>query len=150
MKAYFTRLFDYDRQMNLLISDLIIKTAGQQKAAQLMAHLLAAQQVWLARCTGGSPVINIWPEAQPAIFAQTINDNHSGWVKHLDTLENKDFEALIHYKNTKGESFANLREDIISHTINHGTHHRAQIGQLLAQAGVTLPYTDYIVYLRQL
>ena len=38
---------------------------------------------------------------------------------------------------------------ILSHVINHGTHHRAQMGQQLLFAGATeLPPTDLIFYLR--
>ncbi|MDB5154777.1 MAG: hypothetical protein JWR54_3528, partial [Mucilaginibacter sp.] len=55
---------------------------------------------------------------------------------------------VISYKNLKGDDFENKLSDVLAHLINHGTHHRAQVGQHLKLAGVELPNTDYIFYIR--
>ncbi len=49
----------------------------------------------------------------------------------------------------KGNEFSSRLADMITQVTNHGTHHRAQIGQLLKVDGVNLPITDYIFYIRQ-
>ncbi len=152
MKAYFSRLFDYDRYANDIILDLIIKTNSPEKPVKLMAHLLAAQQVWLNRCRGLSATgIELWPNWQSNTFADLIAQNSNNWLGYLDDLKPGDFEQVIYYKNSKGDAFENKLIDILGHAINHGTHHRAQAGQHLIAAGIeNLPYTDYIFYLRQL
>lgn len=151
MKAYFSRLFNYDHYANEIILDLIIKTNSPEKPVKLMAHLLAAQQVWLSRCKGLAATIDLWPNQQSDTFADLIAQNSSNWSGYLDSLKPDDFEQVILYKNSKGDAFENKLTDILGHVINHGTHHRAQIGQHLIAAGLEiLPTTDYIFYLRQL
>lgn len=151
MKNYFLKLFDYDQFENQVILELIFEANQPELSVQLMAHLLAAQQVWLNRCKG-SPATSysIWPDWQADTFEKILNDNNYTWKEFLKELNPEDFEKIISYKNSKGDSFENKLSDILAHVINHGTHHRAQIGQQLKAAGIEkLPFTDYIVYLRQ-
>jgi uncharacterized damage-inducible protein DinB len=150
MKAYFIQQFNYDRFANGLILEIILSTGAPEKPVKLMAHLLAAQQIWLSRCKG-EPAIGgaLWPDWPAAVFEQIINDNHREWLSYLNTLNPDDFDRLIAYKSFQGMPFENKLVDILAHLINHGTHHRAQAGQQLKLAGVEkLPITDYIFYLR--
>jgi uncharacterized damage-inducible protein DinB len=152
MKAYFEKLFNYDKYANELIFNAI-DTAGQpDKPVQLMAHLLAAQIVWVSRCLYLPPAnVELWPPLgdKRFDFPAIITANHDTWITYLNAIRETDFDKIVRYKSTKGDSFENQLSDIIAHVINHGTHHRAQIGQLLKQAGFeNLPNTDYIAYLR--
>jgi len=151
MKNYFTSLLNYDCYANKLILTIIKKTNEPEKPVQLMAHLLAAQQVWYNRCAG-LPAFSgvLWPDWKADIFEQMINDNHSKWIGFLNKIDDADFEKQIQYQNSKGDTFNNKLADILAHLINHGTHHRAQAGQLLKLDGEILPNTDYIAYLRML
>ena len=150
MKKYFLKLIDYDHHTNQTLVQLIIEAGEPEKAVKLMAHMLAAQQVWFNRCNylpayGGA----LWPDWKADTFEQTINENHAAWVNFLSSLDDTAFENIIYYKTLRGDSFENKLEDIMAHLINHGTHHRAQIGQELKLAGVeNLPITDYIFYIR--
>lgn len=150
MKDHFIRLFNYDRHANLLILDTINKAGYAEKPIQLMAHTLAAQQIWLSRCKGlPAPGIVLWPDWPADTFADIINKNHQQWIAYLNGLAPADFDNAISYKTLKGEGFENKLCDILAHVINHGTHHRAQAGQHLLSNGVDkLPVTDYIFYLR--
>ena len=151
MKAYFTRLVNYDRYANDLILDAILKANQPEKPVKLMAHLLAAQQIWLNRCKGlPAPTGALWPDWQADTFADTIARNNADWLNYLDGLQPEDLEKLVSYKNSKGDAFQNHLSDVLAHVINHGTHHRAQAGQHLKAAGFeNLPNTDYIFYIRQ-
>jgi uncharacterized damage-inducible protein DinB len=150
MKDYFIRQFQYDRYTNQVILETIIKAGNPDKPVKLMAHLLAAQQIWLNRCKD-LPAVNtvLWPDWQADTFADIIAQNNSNWISFLTALGDGDLQKSIKYKNSKGESFENKLVDILGHVINHGTHHRAQAGQHLILAGAEqLPPTDYIFYLR--
>jgi uncharacterized damage-inducible protein DinB len=151
MRDYFINLFNYDKYTNLLMTDMIIKAGNPEKPVQLMAHVLGAQQVWLTRCNG-EPAINsvIWPDWKSDVFEQTIIYNHNGYTSFLETLTDADFDKMISYKDSKGNSHQNKLVDVLTQVTNHGTHHRAQIGTYLKGAGADLPFTDYIVYIRQL
>ncbi len=150
MKDHFIQLFNYDKYANLLIAETIIKANNAGKAVGLMAHLLSAQQVWLSRCKGEQVTGQVlWPDWKTDTLEQLINDNHRAWINFLDYLSPDDLETSISYKSLKGDPFENKLIDILTHVINHGTHHRAQTGQQLKFDGVdTLPNTDYIAYLR--
>lgn len=153
MIAYFKQLFDYDRHSNLAILDTILSSGVTEgKPTELMAHLLAAQQTWLKRCkTLPAPGGPLWPDWKAEELKPIIEQNHQDWIDFLNSLPEGGLEQSITYKNTRGEGFTNTLKDIVAHLINHGTHHRAQIGQLLKLSGVeNLPVTDYIFYVRQL
>ena len=149
MKDHFIRLFNYDHFANQTIIKAIRANNDPAKAVHLMAHLLTAQQIWLARCQGGlnAPTV-LWPEGN-ADFEQLANNNSSLWLNYLNTLNADDFDKEIVYNNLQGTPYQNQLSDILAHVINHGTHHRAQIGQQLNFAGAqSLPITDYIFYIR--
>ncbi|WP_461452590.1 DinB family protein [Mucilaginibacter sp.] len=150
MKSYFLKLFNYDQFANKAILKSIIQVGEPEQAVKLMAHLLAAQQIWLNRCKGlHATGIVLWPDQKANTFEKIIDENHKAWMDFLDGLKVEDFKKIIAYKNSKGDSYENLTEDILAHLINHGTHHRAQIGQQLKLAGIeSLPNTDYIFYMR--
>ncbi|MFI5139470.1 MAG: DinB family protein, partial [Sphingobacteriales bacterium] len=154
MKSYFINLFNYDKYVNEVIINAINEAGKPEKPVQLMAHTLAAQQVWLNRCLGFAPAkIELWPAlgTAPGDLLGLVNNNHLAWTNFLFDMNEIEFNNKIAYKNTQGDSFENRLADIVTHVINHGTHHRAQIGQLLKLAGVeNLPATDYIFYIRQL
>jgi len=152
MKTHFLKLFDYDRYANNLIYEVMVKAGSPFKAKQLMAHLLTAQQIWLNRCMDLPPVAKpLWISEDKAIELsdQWIGDNHRAWASYLNGLNDSDFEGIIAYKTLSGVSYSNLLRDICTHVINHGTHHRAQIGQCLKAEGVeNLPLTDFIAFVR--
>lgn len=144
-------MFDYDRYANRVMNNLIAKYEAPGNSAKLMAHLLTTAQVWLQRCKGlTAPAGPIWPEIPIESFAAMIEQNHIDWTEFLNGLTEADYNSVITYKRTTGEAFENILSDIIAHVINHGTHHRAQIGQQLKlNPSVTLPSTDYVIYRRE-
>ncbi|MEO6500145.1 MAG: DinB family protein [Mucilaginibacter sp.] len=152
MKAYFINLFNYDRYCNLLLVPVIMEAGAPEKPVQLMAHLLAAQQIWLNRCKGFANIAGkpLWPaDGRADAFEQIINSNHAEWDTYLNSLDDAGLQDLLTYQSYQGLPFTNTLSDIFTHVINHGTHHRAQIGQHLKLAGVTeLPILDYIAFTR--
>lgn len=151
MKEHFIGLFNYDRYTNLQILESIFAAQQPAKPVQLMAHLLAAQQIWFKRCNSlPAPGGPIWPDWPADSFKSTIEQNHADWLNYLQGTSESDFETPVAYTNTKGEHFKDRLSDVIAHVINHGTHHRAQIGVELKLAGLNkLPVTDYIFYTRE-
>ncbi|RFZ94507.1 damage-inducible protein DinB [Mucilaginibacter conchicola] len=149
MKAHFIYLFHYDRYCNKLMIDLLLSTGLTGKAVDLMSHTLVAQQIWLSRCLNKpAPTAELWAPGNVEKLMGANDRNFEEWVAYINTLQSEDLETIISYKNTKGTPFNDQLADIITHVINHGTHHRAQIGQLLKTAGAELPSTDYIHYIR--
>lgn len=150
MKSYFIRLLNYDHFANTKIAALIMQTGATGKPVEIMAHLLTAQQTWLKRLKRiPAPLTPLWPDWSADMFIAIINDNHQQLLAYLETMQPDDFDVVIEYKNSVGD-FKSTVSDILAHLINHGTHHRAQIGTLLKMDGATLPGLDYVLYLRNL
>jgi uncharacterized damage-inducible protein DinB len=148
MKTYFTRLFNYDRYANELILKSMLEASSIEKPVQLMAHLLSTPQVWLSRCKKEIKNVEIFPDLEVSTFKPMIEENHRQWLDFIENVNNLD--EIIYYKNSSGNAFNNTIVEILTHVINHGTHHRAQIGQQLKVAGIEkLPVTDYIFFARE-
>lgn len=152
MKTHFLRLFDYDRVANEIIVNTLKdrSIATDHKAFRLMTHILAAQDSWLLRCQGKpSQGVDLWPsETTWGQLRQKLESLPEQWIAFLE--ESADFSGSISYSNQAGtQTFTNALTDALTQVINHGTHHRAQIGQLLKAEGLEkLPPTDYIAYVR--
>lgn len=152
MRSYFLRLFDYDHTATQLIyatlHEFHAKPTVTERPMALMAHMLSASQLWLLRCKGAtSSGVNIWPKPHWEEMSGQVEANNLGWKAFLE--EERNFDRTLTYQNQSGITFSNSLSDILAHVINHGTHHRAQIGQLLRLGGVEkLPVTDYIAYVR--
>jgi uncharacterized damage-inducible protein DinB len=152
MKGHYLHLFAYDKYANETILSAILEAGAPESAVQVMAHLLRAQQVWFNRCNGLPATTDpLWPDWRSDTFDGLINKNYDNWIGFLNTIEPEALEQVISYQTFKGDPFENKLEDILSHLINHGTHHRAQIGQQLKAAGLqNLPNTDYIAFIRHI
>lgn len=110
-----------------------------------LQHVLLATRVWLARWKGagapslGERVAVPWPEA----YAET----HAEFRAFVEPLTDADGDRVVHYKNTKGEPFQMVLGQLITHVVNHGTHHRAETGMLLERLGRSPGDMDYVYYL---
>ncbi|RCH55237.1 hypothetical protein DJ568_08600 [Mucilaginibacter hurinus] len=148
MKAHFIKLFRYNHYYNMQMLPLVLD-AGETKPAILLAHILAAQQIWLARCKG-LPITNnivLWPaEVNLTDLGDGLTHNHTEWEAYLDNISESRLDDMLDYKNLQGQPFTSKLIDIFTHAVNHGTHHRAQIGQHLKLT--ILPATDYIAFTR--
>ena len=125
-------------------------TIVNNKVYLLFSHLLTAEEVWLCRVKGlHAPVQRLWEVYSAQKLQQILDDNHQAWRAYLDSSEDTDLEREVTYLNTKGESFTTRVDDIITHLVNHGTHHRAQIASMLQHEKVQPPVSDYIAYIRE-
>jgi uncharacterized damage-inducible protein DinB len=151
MKDYFIRLFEYDAYANRLLINAMREHNTPEKSRSWMAHILGAQEIWLLRCKGeitGGPV---WPDWHIDTFDEILTNNTHDWLTFLSEQKEGAWHKKITYTNSRGITFSDTLSDIIAHVINHGTHHRAQIGQDLKQHGAeNLPVTDYIFYVREM
>jgi uncharacterized damage-inducible protein DinB len=108
-------------------------------------HVLVAIRIWLSRWTGTpSPTLqeriaDPWPAAYAATHAEL-----KGFV---DSLTDQSAARVVDYKNTRGEPFRMALDQLITHVVNHGTHHRAETGMLLERIGRSPGDMDYVYYL---
>jgi len=152
MKKHFLNLFGYDFYANKIIFSVIREAKEAAKPVELMMHIFSVNQLWYDRCRG--------QQSTPGQHTGNKQDHYGGledliiqsndtWINFISGLSERDFEAPVTYQNSKGMVFQNSLRDILAQVINHGTHHRAQIGQHLKLGGLeALPNTDYINFVR--
>ena len=150
LKNHFIHLFKYNDWATRHCADSIINLKRRNnKAEELLSHIISAQQIWLNRVLGRDVVADPWKKLTEEEWIPKSTPLTAEWINFLEGLHEDDFEKRIEYTNTKGETFTNTIKDVIVHVINHSTYHRAQIALLVRQAGGEPAKTDYIVYQRQ-
>jgi uncharacterized damage-inducible protein DinB len=111
-----------------------------------LQHVLGAMRVWLARWKAEAPPSLQAPIAGP--WRDEYAATHAAYRAFVESLTDGDAGRIVDYKDTKGNPFRNPLDQLISHVVNHGTHHRAEAGMLLERIGRSPGDMDYIVYCR--
>ena len=116
------------------------------EALREYAHLLGAEETWLARLEQRPPRAAVWPSpAETGALAERI---HAGYRAYLAALDVAALVVPVPYTNSAGRTFANTPADILLHTALHGQYHRGRINLLLRQAGRDPAPVDYIAFVR--
>jgi len=116
-----------------------------------LAHVFAADRVWLSRVKGETPAPFITPEDRRLDVLQgEWPALHQRWKLFAANLSDQDALANIPYKDTKGNPYESRLWEILLHLVNHGTHHRGQVSGFLRAMGRTPPPVDLIAYYRSL
>jgi len=121
---------------------------AQAEALPLLAHVLAAEHVWLARLLNQEAAHPVWPQLTVTECERIADDNSARFASFVGDLDENDLAAAIRYRNTKGEEFATSALDILTHVVIHGAYHRGQIAKVLGQSGVQVASTDFITFAR--
>lgn len=154
-------LYAYNRWANRLILDAASRLSVDELARDLgssfssvgdtLAHILAAEWVWLERWRGRSP------EAIPGFWGLgTLDEVRKAWAEVEDDqaallteLGEADLTRRVAYRNTKGEPLEEAMGQMLRHVVNHSTYHRGQVVTMLRQLGAAAPSTDLILFYRQ-
>jgi len=151
MKKHFKDLFKYNDWANQKLFIILQEhKIDDERILKLFGHLLTAQVIWYNRVKDiPSSAFLLW-ELHSLTDLEEMMDRYSAcWIKYMDEHRFETFEEMIFYKNTSGKKFESTIHDIITHVINHGTHHRAQIAARLRELEIAPPAMDYIFYCRE-
>jgi len=150
MKAYLQRLLQHADWANRRILDSLQKTElAEQRPWRLLAHVLAAERIYLERARGLDPwPQNFWPELSPEQGAALIVENGFAYKKFFAGLAENDLDASVKYRNSKGIEFHTPIKDLLTHVAQHGAYHRGQIALLIRNAGHEPVNTDFIAFVR--
>lgn len=160
-KSTLTLLYDYHYWMNAQLLEVCAAlTPGQWDQPQghswgsvhgTLAHMLAAETIWLRRWQGESPRALRRAEEFP-----TLADLRREWSAlerevraFIAGCDEARLNASLHYTTTRGEPFTNGLGELMLHVANHGTHHRGELAAMLAVLGIPHPEDDLIRYLRE-
>lgn len=147
---YVRRQFAYNEWANReVLAAVQASGAGRERSLELLAHIFAAERLWLERLKQQPQSTPVWPrteleqcEAEAAKLALL-------WKEYLDPLTAGDLSQSLSYKNSKGEIWSSSILDIVTHVPLHSAYHRGQIASHLRARGETPAYTDFIHGVRQ-
>ncbi|MDJ0782644.1 MAG: DinB family protein [Desulfosarcinaceae bacterium] len=116
-----------------------------------IVHILSAEWIWRLRCQEGISPDHFIDEnlfKTPASLMLRLVDEQSKMREFIGTLNRSDLNRSITYKTTNGSVFKNTLWHSILHLINHGTHHRSEVADILSRYGHSPGDLDFIIYLR--
>lgn len=151
MKKHFKDLFKYNDWANQKLFILLEQEGvNDSRILKLFGHILTAQIIWYNRIKDiPSSTFPLWDTHSLDELKEMMDRNSACWVKYMDEHRFDTFEEMIFYKNTKDKKFESTIREIITHVINHSTHHRAQIAARLREMDIAPPALDYIFYCRE-
>jgi uncharacterized damage-inducible protein DinB len=147
---HFRRQFAYDAWANReVLAAVRASRASGVRGLQLLAHILSAELLWLERLQQRAQSQVVWPEWGPEQCEARSVESAELWWKYLDGLREDDLTRTVSYKNSKGEPWSSIVEDVMTHVLLHSAYHRGQIASLMRSNGDTPVYTDFIHAVRQ-
>ena len=124
------------------------KTADRS-VVETLAHVFAADRVWLGRVQGTPPASFIEDrDRELTVLNQEWPAIQQGWKQLLSGMSDQDIQKVIEFKDLKGNPYQQSLWKIVLHLVNHGTHHRGQVSGFLRALGHTPPAIDLMVYYR--
>ena len=141
----FRRLFAYDDWANReALASLATSGAPPARALRLMAHVAAAERLWLERLRGERQSMPVWPELTLDECAAHLAEMPALWSEYLAALDPARLGHTIAYTNSKGEPWTSVTADVLTHVVMHSAYHRGQVALEVRAAGATPAYTDFI------
>ncbi len=113
-------------------------------------HSLLADKIWYGRCINEPFTVSGLDEELYSDRKQLeteINNQSVKWNELLKKVDSDKLGNFIEYRTTQGSHKTLLLANIISHTVNHGTHHRGQVSAALTQFGYPAPEIDIPLFI---
>ena len=149
MLDQFRLLFRYDYWANSLMIDAHLASELEDSlSTRWLQHIVNAQALWLDRVLSQTPSRQVWQEVPWDQLRTDYASLHQQWMNLLERSTEADLAGIVPYQNSLGDSYSSTLADIITHVVNHGTHHRAQVAARLRELSFAPPSTDYIFWRR--
>ncbi len=150
MLAYLREMFVYDDWANReALRSLQDMEHPPERARKVMAHIIAAELLWMERLQQAQRKTPVWPELGLRDCGQQLAALRAAWELYFAGLTESDLDLEIAYTNSKGESYSNAVRDVLIHVLMHGTYHRGQIAAAVRDRAGEPAYTDFIEAVRQ-
>lgn len=113
-----------------------------------LAHILGSEITWLNRWRGNSPAKQIGGEDFASLAE--IRDRWVSQRQEMDAfiaqLTPEQLAAPLRYKNYAGMEYELPLWQLMLHLVNHGTHHRSELADMLTRTGYPPQPTDLTRY----
>jgi uncharacterized damage-inducible protein DinB len=119
-------------------------------AFELLVHMMSAQNTWLMRWQGLTPLGHASPQDYADLdqLKRAWDDLNGRFGAFLAGLDEQRLNATFAYKTFTGEPHADPLGWVILHVFNHSTEHRSQVVAICNMAGIDTGALDLIQYMR--
>jgi uncharacterized damage-inducible protein DinB len=125
--------------------------SSEKSVAGTLAHIHAADRVWLGRIQGVNPTLYVNEEDRDlVVLSRTWPGLLKQWETWAGALTDESVHDKIDYTNPRGNPDRTPQWQIVLHVVNHGTHHRGQVAGFLRAMGKTPPRLDLMAFYREL
>jgi uncharacterized damage-inducible protein DinB len=151
--------YDYHRWANRRLFEVAVKL-GEDAASRevgnqfsyptvrrMLAHIYAADWVWLMRWKGTSPT------KLPGGDIQSLAELRERWdalekeqQAFIESLVPAGLDRIVDYRNLEGKPFRLPLGPLLQHVANHATHHRSEVATMLTMISGSPPSTDLVTY----
>jgi len=123
--------------------------SSHRSVRDTLAHILAAEWIWLERWKGTSPPSLLNPTDFPSVESLETRwrQVEADYAAFVGTLTDESLGAQITYTNTKGEQWTYPLGQMLQHVMNHSTYHRGQVTTMLRQLGASVNPVDLLVFM---
>jgi len=152
------KLYRYNRWANTQVLDFAAKLTSEQFVRDLqtshrsvrdtLAHILAAEWIWLERWNGVSPSALLDPADFPTVESvrTRLSDVETESAKFISGLTDQRLDESLTYTNTRGELWTYTYSQMLQHVANHSSYHRGQVVAMLRQLGAEVSPVDMLVF----
>ena len=153
------QLYEFNRWANAQVLDAASSLTKEQFAKDLsssygsvrdtLAHIFAAEWIWLERWNGVSP--KVFPSGADFPDMESLRakweEVENGQAHFISRLTDDALATVISYVNIKGEEWKYTLEQMMQHLANHSSYHRGQVTTLLRQLGAEAAPIDLLVFI---
>jgi uncharacterized damage-inducible protein DinB len=147
--GHFQRQFSYNAWANEQTLASLREGTPPERSLKFMAHIVAAEWLWLGRVKQWKQAFPVWPEWTRLQCEAQAGKLPPLWQELIRGLRPAGLDQPTAYTNSKGEAWTSTLGDILTHVLLHSAYHRGQIAADLRAAGLTPATTDYIHAVRQ-
>ena len=149
MTSHFLQLFTYNHWASeRLLATLQKEQVADEKILMWMSHVSNAEFIWWDRIQGRNPRVGVFDTYSLDVCKKKVSTFHQEILPWIEDAGSTQFEEPFSYQNSKGKVFSNSIREVLTHVVNHGTHHRAQVSARLRNLGIAPPPTDFIFFAR--
>lgn len=153
----YRRWFEYEQDSNAKVLTSLQAVADPlrvlpqfQKAVDLMAHLVAARNMWLYRLGFGTRPRELFPADTSLLeLPKLLDEMEAAWASYFEKLTDAELARRFDYASYDGPRFRNTVDDVLTQLYGHSLYHRGQIAMLLRSIGAEPAATDFIYWTRE-
>lgn len=153
----FRRLFEYEQDSHARVLTALQAVPEErrggpefQRAVDLLAHIVAARRLWLARLgVAPAPEHGLEPTgAKLAELPARLSEMHALWSRYLAGLRDTEVQRAFEYQSLDAGRFRNTVGEVLTQLYGHSLYHRGQIAREIKALGCAPPPTDFIFWAR--